>query len=126
MKSWKGLLHLMKVRKLEIFIAVLLAVGVVSSIKVAMEQRRIEELARIRIEKEAERDKLAELSIKYPDYRDLWYRLAAAQWELGNEEAAKEALIKAKYLDPNNEQLNWYFLSHKQRYSPYPFSSRQF
>ncbi len=100
---WKRVLHLMKVRKLEIFISVLLTAGVVSSIKVAAEQKRVEELQRIRIEKEAERDKLVELSIKYPDYRDLLYRLAVVQWELGNEAAAKEALARAEYLDPNNE-----------------------
>ncbi len=95
----------MKVRKLEIFISVLLAAGVVSSIKVAAQQRRIEELTRIRIEKEAERDKLIEMSIKYPDWRDLLYRLAVLQWELGNEAAAKEALARAQYLDPNNPAL---------------------
>jgi len=105
-EGWRSLIHLMKVRKLEIFISILLMAGAVSSIKVAVEQKRIEEMARIRVEKEAETDKLAELSIKYPDYRDLLYRLAAAQWELGNVEAAKEALARAEYLDPNNPKLS--------------------
>lgn len=92
-------------RKLEIFISVLLIAGVVSSIKVTLEQRRIEELARIRVAKEAERDKLVELAIKYPDYRDLLYRLAAAQWQLGNQEAVIATLDRAEYLDPNNQVL---------------------
>jgi len=105
MNPWSKVLHLMKVRKLEVFISVLLIAGTVSSIKVAAEQKRVEELARIRVEKEVERDRLVELSIKYPDYRDLLYRLAAVQWELGNEEAAKEALARAEYLDPNNPAL---------------------
>jgi len=105
MKLWKRLIHLMKVRKLEVFIFVLLTAGAVSSIKVAVEQKRIEELQKIKIEKEAERDKLVEMSIKYPDYRDLLYRLAVSQYELGNDEAAKEVLNRARYLDPNNENL---------------------
>lgn len=95
----------MKVRKLEIFISILLIAGLVSSIKVTVEQKRIENLVRIRAEKEAERDRLVELAIKYPDYRDLLYRLAAAQWELGNQEAARAAMERAEYLDPNNEEL---------------------
>lgn len=99
------MLHLMKVRKLEVFISILLITGIVSSIKVVVDQKEIENLLRIRAEKEAERDKLAEMSIMYPDYRDLLYRLAATQWELGNDDAAKEALGKAEYLDPNNKEL---------------------
>lgn len=95
----------MKVRKLEVFISILLIAGLVSSIKVAVEQKRVENLLRIRAEKVEKRNKLVELSIKYPDYRDLLYRLAVIQWELGNDEAAKEALAKAEYLDPNNEEL---------------------
>lgn len=105
MKWWKDLLHLMKVRKLEIFISVVLIAGIVSSIKVAAEQKRVEDLLRIRAEKEVERDKLVEMATKYPDWRDLLYRLAAAEWELGDREAAKEALTRASYLDPNNEEL---------------------
>ena len=50
-------------------------------------------------------EKLVELSIQYPDYRDLLYRLAISQSELGNDTAAKEALNRARYLDPNNETL---------------------
>lgn len=106
MKSWKSLVHLMKVKKLEVFILILLIAGVVSSIKVTIEQKGIEELRRIRIEREAEKDNLVELSIKYPDYRDLLYRLAVVQWELENDEAAKEALTRAEYLDPNNPKLS--------------------
>lgn len=105
MKPWKRMLHLMKARKLEFFISFLLIAGTVSSIKVAVEQKRMEDLLRIRAEKEAERDKLAEMSIKYPDWRDLLYRLAVAERELGNQGAAKEALDRAEYLDPNNPKL---------------------
>ena len=104
-EGWRSLIHLMKVRKLEIFISVLLMAGTISSIKVTLEQKRIAQLQRIRVEKEIERDKLVELSIKYPDYRNLLYRLAAAQWGLGNVEEAKEAVARAEYLDPNNPML---------------------
>lgn len=96
---------LLKRRRLELMLVVFLIVGLVSSIKVAVEQKRVENLLLIRAEKEIERDKLVELAIKYPDYRDLLYRLAAVQWELGNQEAAKEALGRAEYLDPNNPKL---------------------
>lgn len=96
---------LVKQRRVELALFVFLLAGLVSSIKVVVEQKRVENLLRIRAEKEAERDKLMEMSIKYPDYRDLLYRLAAAQWELGNEEAAREALTRAEYLDPNNPML---------------------
>ena len=59
----------------------------------------------IRKNKELTLEKLVELSIQYPDYRDLLYRLAISQSELGNDEATKEAFSRAGYLDPNNEML---------------------
>ena len=37
-----------------------------------------------------------------PDYRDGWIYLAAAYYKLGNKEKAKQALSRAKTLDPTN------------------------
>lgn len=76
-----------------------------SSAAVILEEKRIDRLWEIRRDKEAKLEKLVELSIQYPDYRDLLYRLAVSQYELGNNEEAKDALLRAKYLDPNNEIL---------------------
>lgn len=77
-----------------------------SSAATILEEKRIDGLWEIRRGKEAGLEKLAELSIQYPDYRDLLYRLAVSQYELGNNEEAKDALLRAKYLDPNNETFN--------------------
>ncbi|MGB9637569.1 MAG: tetratricopeptide repeat protein [Microgenomates group bacterium] len=40
-----------------------------------------------------------------PDYRDGWIQLAAIYHRSGNKEKAKEALLRAKVLDPNNETI---------------------
>lgn len=40
-----------------------------------------------------------------PDYRDGWIQLAAAYYKIGERLRAKEALEKAKALDPNNETI---------------------
>lgn len=70
-----------------------------------LEEKRVNKLWEIHSEKEARLEKLVELSIQYPDYRDLLYRLGIAQWELGNNQTAKDALDRAKYLDPNNPTI---------------------
>lgn len=76
-----------------------------ASTATTLEEKRVNGLWEIHREKTARLEKLVELSIQYPDYRDLLYRLAISQSELGNNDAAKEALNRAKYLDPNNEAL---------------------
>jgi len=38
-----------------------------------------------------------------PDYRDGWIQLAAAYYKIGDKQKAKEALQKAKLIDPDNE-----------------------
>jgi cytochrome c-type biogenesis protein CcmH/NrfG len=38
-----------------------------------------------------------------PNYRDGWIQLAAAYYKIGDKQKAKEALQKAKELDPTNE-----------------------
>lgn len=40
-----------------------------------------------------------------PDYRDGWIRLAAAYYKLGDKEKARQALQKAKQLDPTNPTI---------------------
>jgi len=38
-----------------------------------------------------------------PDYRDGWVQLAAAYYKIGDRQKARQALQKAKALDPTNE-----------------------
>lgn len=40
-----------------------------------------------------------------PDYRDGWVQLAAAYYKIGDKQKAKEALLKAKAIDPTNEVI---------------------
>lgn len=40
-----------------------------------------------------------------PDYRDGWIQLAAAYLKTGEKSKAKEALSRAKTLDPTNETI---------------------
>ena len=95
----------MKVRRLEVVISVLLIIVWLASAITVLEEKRVNKLWEIRHDKEVKLEKLVELSIQHPDYRDLLYRLAISQSELGNDDAAKEALNRARYLDPNNEIL---------------------
>lgn len=103
--AWKNLVRLMKARRIEVFISgLLIAVWLASAITV-LEEKRVNKLWEIRRDKEVKLENLVELSIQYPDYRDILYRLAISQSELGNDDAAKEAFGRARYLDPNNEIL---------------------
>lgn len=88
--------------KNELFAGALFFLASISSLWVFELNRALEKQWQIRREKEVELQKLVDLSIQYPDYRDLLSRLGVAQWELGNDQAAKDALNRAKYLDPNN------------------------
>lgn len=88
-----------------VFLIILVIVGIVSSVLVRQEERRVEGLWQERRQIEAEAQRLVELSKEYPDYRDLLYRLAVLEWELGNEEEARETLQEARRLDPNNPVL---------------------
>jgi tetratricopeptide (TPR) repeat protein len=96
---------LIKKNKLTVILAILLVISFLASTITVLEEKRVTQLWEIRRDKEAMLEKLVELSIQYPDYRDLLYRLAISQSELGNDDAAKEALNRARYLDPNNETL---------------------
>ena len=91
--------------RLAIVVCFLLIIIFIASVATTFEEKRIIKLWEIHREKEILLEKLVELSIQYPDYRDLLYRLAISQSELGNDEAAKDALNRARYLDPNNETL---------------------
>lgn len=97
-------------KRLVILVGILI-VGAVSSTLVVQEERRVERLWEEMREKEAEVERLTELASAYPDYRDLLYRLAVLQWELGNKQAAEEALGRARYLDPNNERVKLLYMS---------------
>ncbi len=99
------IIKILKQNRLAVILALLLAVTLTASLATALEEKRVARLWEIRRDKEAMLETLVELSIQYPDYRDLLYRLAVSQSELGNDEAAREALNRAKYLDPNNEIL---------------------
>ncbi len=46
-----------------------------------------------------------QILIERPDYRDGWIQLAAVYYQLGDKEKAKNALVKAKTLDPLNETI---------------------
>ena len=91
--------------RLTVIVGLLLIIIFMASAATSLEEKRVTKLWEIRRNKEAVLEKLVELSIQYPDYRDLLYRLAISQSELGNDDAAKEALNRARYLDPNNEML---------------------
>lgn len=43
--------------------------------------------------------------LERPDYRDGWIQLAAIYYKLGNKEKAREAIGKAKVLDPTNPTI---------------------
>lgn len=46
-----------------------------------------------------------QILVERPDYRDGWIQLAAAYYKIGDKQKAKEALLKAKALDPTNEVI---------------------
>ena len=46
-----------------------------------------------------------QILIERPDYRDGWIELAALYYNLGEKQKAKEAVARAKDLDPNNENI---------------------
>lgn len=52
---------------------------------------------------EAEITEWEKILEKYPGYRDVYLRLVVLNWQINNEEKAKEHLQKAKELDPNFE-----------------------
>ena len=99
------IIKIIKKNRLTVIVSCLSIIVFLASVATALEERRVNKLWEIRRDKEAMLEKLVELSIQYPDYRDLLYRLAISQSELGNEDAAGEALNRARYLDPNNETL---------------------
>lgn len=99
------IIKVIKRNRLTAIVSCLLIIVFLASVSTTLEEKRINKLWEIRRDKEARLEKLVELSIQYPDYRDLLYRLAISQSELGNDEATKEALGRAKHLDPNNEIL---------------------
>ncbi len=43
-----------------------------------------------------------QILLEKPDYRDGWFQLAFAYYKIGNIEKTKEAIIRAKKLDPAN------------------------
>ena len=96
---------IIKQNRLTVVLVLFLAITFMASLATALEEKRVTQLWEIRHNKEAILEKLVELSIQYPDYRDLLYRMAISQSELGNNEAAKDVLGRARYLDPNNEVL---------------------
>ena len=96
---------IIKKNRLTVVLILLLIITSMASLVTTLEEKRVMQLWEIRRDKETMLEKLVELSIQYPDYRDLLYRLAISQSELGNDDAAKEALNRARYLDPNNETL---------------------
>lgn len=49
-------------------------------------------------------DHWKEIKAKYPEYRDVSYRIAVLEYKLGNEEESQKHLKKALELDPNFEK----------------------
>jgi hypothetical protein len=97
---------IIKKNRQTVVLILLLVITSMASLVTNLEEKRVMQLWEIRRDKEAKLEKLVELSIQYPDYRDLLYRLAISQSELGNDEAVKDALSRTGYLDPNNEALS--------------------
>lgn len=54
---------------------------------------------------EAEITEWEKILEKYPGYRDVYLRLVVLNWQINNEEKAKEHLQEAKELDPNFEKI---------------------
>lgn len=65
----------------------------------------MQELIDRRSEEEQKLEDLRSLITQFPDSRDLLYRQALLEWELGNDEAASGAIERARYLDPNSPVL---------------------
>lgn len=99
------IIKIIRKNRLTVAISCLSIIVFIASAATTLEEKRINKLWEIHRGKTSRLEKLVELSIQYPDYRDLLYNLAISQSELGNNDAAKEALDRAKYLDPNNETL---------------------
>lgn len=92
--------------KAEIFTGALVVIGLVSSLVTTVSGRFAESISGQRDAKEASLRNLVELSLQYPDSRDILTRLGVVQWELGNEQTAKSALSSAWYLDPTNSTIS--------------------
>lgn len=92
----------LKKYKNELAAGALLFFSFISSVFVFESNQSLAQQWKNRREKDQEIQKLIDLSIQYPDSRDLLYRLGIAQWEIGNNQAAKDALNRAQYVDPNN------------------------
>ena len=103
------IIKIIRKNRLTVAISCLSIIVFMASAATTLEEKRINKLWEIHREKTSRLEKLVELSIQYPDYRDLLYRLAISQYELGNNEGAKDALLRAKYLDPNNGTLSQAF-----------------
>ncbi len=100
------IIKIIKKNRLTVIVSCLSIIAFLASAATTLEEIRIYKLWEIHRDKETKLEKLVELSIQYPDYRDLLFRLTISQSELGNDTAAKEALNRARYLDPNNEILS--------------------
>lgn len=66
------------------------------------EQKNVQKIIERRDEKEQKLKEFHALVTQYPDSRDLLYRQAILEWELGDNEEASRAIERARYLDPNN------------------------
>lgn len=102
---------ILKIRKLlrkyrrELMLGILVSSVFTASWITLAEQKKTQEIINRRSEKEQKLDELRALITQYPDSRDLLYRQALLEWELGNDEEASRAIERARYLDPNNPIL---------------------
>lgn len=102
----------------ELVLGILVSSVFASSWITFREQKIIQRIINRRSEKEQKLDELQQLMTQYPDSRDLLYRQALLEWELGNEQEASAAIDRARYLDPNNptlQSLNELQIQHSQQ-----------
>ena len=85
------IIKIIRKNRLTVAISCLSIIVFMASAATTLEEKRINKLWEIRREKTSRLEKLVELSIQYPDYRD-FYRLAILNMNWENDTAAKEAL----------------------------------
>lgn len=84
-----------------IFSGVLLTGVILQALQLATNYQRQALLIQERQQLGLEIDRWKQIQSKYPEYRDVSYRIAVLEYKLGNEAESQKHLKKALELDPN-------------------------